>query len=107
MVAPPSTDKETRFDWPLCHEAESLILGHIDAFLARNTFTARLAARLRDETGTLLLDWVDHLVVSPTEERRLREAGYAASPQTEAGPGLRVWWHPQAMLPRVLIQTEA
>jgi hypothetical protein len=107
MVAPPSLDKETRFDWPLCYDAENLILGLIDAGLARNAFAARLAERLRDETGTLLLDWIDHLVVSPDEERPLREAGYTEDPRSEAGPGRRVWWHPEAMLPRVLIQDGA
>jgi hypothetical protein len=44
----------------------------------------------------LLLDWVDHLVVSPEHESKLRELGYTGD---EFG-----LWHPEAMLPRVLLR---
>src|SRR5262245_4092647 len=57
------SSKETRFDWPLCHDAENFILNGLEAFTKRNSFARRLEERMRSETGTLLLDWVDHVVV--------------------------------------------
>ena len=57
-------EAENQFNWPLCYEAENLLLDRIGAFLAENSFARILSERMRDETGTLFLDWVDHLVVS-------------------------------------------
>ena len=107
MTAPAVRDREKRFDWPLCHEAENLVLRRMADFESRNHFTAGLAARLRDETGTLMIDWVDHLVVSASDLSPWREAGYQEDPRGEAAPGLQVWAHPQAMLPRVLVRADA
>jgi hypothetical protein len=100
--APPS-EREKRFDWPLCYSAENLILGFIDAFLSRNGFARRLSERMRDETGSIMIDWVDHLVVSPSHETELRAAGFTDDPLGEAPSGKKVLWHPEAMLPRVLL----
>ena len=35
------------FNWPLAYEAEQLLRGFVDAFLARNGFARRLAGRMR------------------------------------------------------------
>src|SRR6187551_2111661 len=94
---------ENRFNWPLCYEAENLLLERIDAFLAQNSFARILSERMRDETGTLFLDWVDHLVVSPADEAVFREAGFTEDPLGENASGLKALWHPEAMLPRVLL----
>jgi len=98
--------KESRFDWPLCYEAESFILAQIEAFLARNSFARRLSEQMRLETGTLLLDWVDYLVVSPQTESRLREAGYTEDPLGDTPANQKAFWHPEAMLPRVVIDSD-
>src|SRR6266851_8830398 len=95
--------KENRFDWPLCYEAENLVLAQLDAFLRRNPFGKQLSERMRNETGTLLIDWVDYLVVAPAVEGQLREAGYADDPLGETPGGQKALWHPMAMLPRVLV----
>lgn len=97
-----NTERENRFDWPLCYEAESLILGQLEAFTARCEFTRRLAKRMQEETGTLLLDWVDHLVCPDIDPAKLREAGFACDQNLEAPGGLVTWQHPEAMLPSVL-----
>jgi hypothetical protein len=94
MIAPAVLDREKRFDWPLCHEAENLVLRRIADFESRHRFAAGLAARLRDETGTLMIDWVDHLVVSVSDLPPWREAGYQEDARGEAVPGLQVWAHP-------------
>ncbi len=97
--------REKRFDWPLCYEAENFVLAQLEAFRQRNSFATHLAVQMRSETGTLLLDWVDHLVVSPHTEKQWRELGYTEDPLGETPANQKALWHPEAMLPRVLIDT--
>src|SRR5262249_31906212 len=99
--------KEKRFDWPLCYDAENFILSSIEEFTKRNGFARRLAERMSSETGTLLLDWVDHLVLAANRQKDLQRVGYVVDPLGETPPHLKAFWHPDAMLPRVLIEREA
>jgi hypothetical protein len=97
-------DKEKRFDWPLCYDAENLVLENIDAFLRHNTFAAKLSERMRTETGTLFLDWVDYLVLPAEAESLLRKTGFTDDPLGETTIRTqKTLWHPEAMLPRVII----
>ena len=98
-----SREAETRFEWPLCYEAENFILSRIDAFTQQNSFARTLATRMRDETGTLLLDWTDYLLLPSSDEAELRATGYTEDPLADAPAGQKQLWHPEAMLPRVLI----
>ncbi|HEY2953009.1 MAG TPA: hypothetical protein VGK40_10520 [Verrucomicrobiae bacterium] len=95
--------KEKRFDWPLCYEAENFILEELNAFTARNAFARRLSERMLAETGTLLLDWVDYLVLPAADPRRLRAVGFVDDAEVETPAPLQAMWHPEAMLPRVLL----
>src|SRR6266508_5457533 len=98
--APAATTREERFDWPLCHDAENFLLDQIQAFLARNAFASRLSERMRFETGTLLIDWVDYLLLSSHSEPALRRSGFAGAPLGETpGASQQTLWHPEAMLP--------
>jgi hypothetical protein len=99
--------REKRFDWPLCYDAEKYILDQLEAFTQRNTFARRLTERMRNETGTLLLDWVDYLVVPHSEEKRLRELGFTEDPLAETPAHLKALWHAEAMLPRLLVERDA
>src|SRR6267143_3741146 len=93
-ISPP-TPKEKRFDWPLCYEAEDFVLDRIRAFLVRNAFAAKLSERMRSETGTLLIDWVDYLVLSADAEPALRKAGFTEDPLDETPVGSqKTFWHP-------------
>jgi len=111
---------ETKFKWPLCYEAENFILRRIDAFLEHNNFAHQLAKRMRDETGTLIVDWTDHLILPATDEEALRGLGFVDDPLGEtveaavrSGKSAKdgaveraataALWHPEAILPRVLI----
>jgi len=94
---------QAKFNWPLCYEAENFIFERIDAFLERSSFARVLTKRMRDETGTLILDWTDHLLLSASDEKALREVGYVDDPLGETKDRYTALWHPQAMLPRVLI----
>lgn len=97
------TAAEKRFEWPLCYDAENFILSRIDAFTERNNFARTLASRMRDETGTLILDWTDYLLLPASDEAELRATGYTDDPLADAPEGQKQLWHPEAMLPRVLI----
>ncbi|HSH39466.1 MAG TPA: hypothetical protein VK993_11840 [Chthoniobacterales bacterium] len=94
---------ESRFEWPLCYDAENFILGRIDAFTQQNSFARMLATRMRDETGTLMLDWTDYLLLPASDEAELRATGYTDDPFADAPDAQKQLWHPEAMLPRVLI----
>src|SRR5262249_45912323 len=101
------TAAEKKFDWPLCHDAENFLLERIDAFLARNSFAKRLSDRMLTGTGTLLLDWVDHLVSTHWEEGKRGAAGLGRARRGETAGGERAFWHREAMLPRVLLSSSA
>jgi len=101
------TEREKRFDWPLCYEAENLVLRYIEAFLSQHTFANTLRSRMRDETGTLFIDWVDHLIMSSAVESELRKVGYQHEHGADTMGAQRAFWHPEAMLPRVLLDADA
>jgi hypothetical protein len=99
---PPAVPAAHAFDWPLCYEAGQLLGGYIEAFLNRNAFARRLAERMRDETGTEFFEWVDHIVLPPAHAGALRAVGLVVE-NVEAPAGTTVFWHPRAMMPRVLL----
>jgi hypothetical protein len=99
------TPLERAFDWPVCYEAERWLLGQLESFLTRNGFARHLAQRLRDETGTLLLDWTDHLIVPAGAEDAVRQAGFVEDAAPTARR-TRAFQHPAALLPRVLLANE-
>src|SRR5215471_4183432 len=91
------------FDWPLANKAEEFLRGQIDSFLTANSFARKLAERMRVDSGTDLLEWTDHLVLSPDEETRLLAAGFVRETGTETPHGETVYGHPRTTLPRVLL----
>ena len=66
--------------------AEELVLDLVQHFLEQNPWANRLAQRMRAETGTRFLDWIDHLScpASANLERRLAAAGFVSRPQPRA-----------------------
>jgi hypothetical protein len=103
VEAPSPPNAPLLFDWPLAHDAERLLRRHMERFLNRNSFARRLADRMRDETGTDFFEWIDHLVLPPTEEKALHRTGFARS-RAETSSGKVVYEHPRATLPRVLLR---
>src|ERR1700743_241592 len=94
-----------RFDWPLAFEAEKFLNERIAAFQEQNSFARQLAARMRDETGTDFFEWVDHLVLSPDDEKTLRSFGFT-NDEVDAPRGEPVLHHPRATLPRVILRED-
>ncbi len=105
MVANSPAETARTFDWPLCFEAERLLGGYVEAFLARHAGARQLAERMRDETGTEFFEWVDYLVLAPEHVAALRATGLVDE-NVDAPAGTTVFWHPQAMMPRVLVSAE-
>jgi hypothetical protein len=66
------------FQWEVQPIAEQTVREVLDGATARSPFLARLGGRMRDEAGTRLFDWVDHLVVPDAGglRERLRNAGF-------------------------------
>ena len=91
------------FDWPLAYDAEALLRRYIQAFLDRNTFACRLSNQMRDRTGTDFYEWVDHFSLSPEHRDALLVVGLVPE-IVDAPPGMEVYYHPKAMMPRVLVQ---
>lgn len=93
-----------RFDWPLAYAAENVLRERLNVFLRRNSFAAQLAERMRNESGTDIFEWVDHLVLGTEDEAHLRAAGFLPDTAAETADGETVFEHPQATLPRVLLR---
>src|SRR5688572_25162813 len=66
------------FSWQPQPRAQQLVHDLLAQFLSRSPQTARLGERMRHETGTRLIDWIDHLAFPRTSdlEHQLRQAGF-------------------------------
>jgi hypothetical protein len=93
-----------QFDWPLANDAETLLRRYIATFLSQNSFARQLADRMRDETGTDFFEWVDHIVLSPSEKDALLKAGFVLDNTAETPDGEAVYENPRATLPRVMLR---
>jgi len=98
-TAPPN------FDWGLHPQAEKLLLSKLDGFVASQRFAADLEDRLSQQTGTLLIDWIDHLVLAdgPGVRAELLGAGFQVDPAGDCPPGEIAHFHPHGVFPRVVL----
>ena len=66
------------YQWAVQPLAEQIVQDVLEDAARRSPFVAELRRRMRDETGTRLFDWVDHLVVPDAGGLReqLRNAGF-------------------------------
>ena len=93
------------FDWPVAYEAEALLREQLSQFLERNSFARSLAQRMAEESATDFFEWVDHLVLGTADEAKLIAVGFKPDVGAESAVGDKVYEHPLATLPRVLIRT--
>src|SRR4051794_28794958 len=99
-----ATADPAAFDWKRWPETETVVGEWIAAAVEGNAFAANLAGRMRDETNTRFVDWVDHLVVinQPGLPRRLKALGYV--PQAEPyAVGTPVYSHPGGIFPKLAL----
>lgn len=93
------------FQW-ICHpKAEGLILGILDKAIKQNQFIASLAESLHKHTSTRLFDWLDHIYCgySAEMEKDLDQFGFVSE---TVAPTYRVYHHPGAQLPRVVMHDD-
>lgn len=96
-----STDQP--FKWECQPKAEALLLNILEECCHANPFILEFQQDLHKHTSTRLFDWLDHVVVgySPNVEKDLEEAGFISD---HATPSYRVFYHPGAQLPRVVVK---
>ena len=71
-------DPLTAFHWTPQPQAEGMVRELLGQFLARHSMAATLSQRMRDESGTRFVDWLDHLALPIPAElaQRLQTAGF-------------------------------
>lgn len=94
------------FQWKCQPKAEGIISAILEKAVKGNTFIAALAHDLQKHTSTRLFDWLDHVAAShtPELENDLIAAGFVSD---MAASTYRVFHHPGAQLPRVIVYDEA
>jgi hypothetical protein len=77
------------FQWRVQPEAEQLVHTLLGTFLEASPTLSAFARRLRDETGTRLIDWVDsmHFPAESELEERLQRCGFTSSDHLHEHPG--------------------
>ncbi len=91
-----------QFQWKPQPLAQQLINDLVAEFLARCPFTATLAQRMKAETGTRFVDWIDHIQCPRNSdlEFRLLSVGFVHRPQ----PGAEhAFHHPGGIFPEVVL----
>jgi hypothetical protein len=86
--------------WTPQPEPARLIHRLLNDCLGQSTFAATLSQRMLAETGTRLLDWIDHIGLAAHDVviHELRHAGYIESAPTQ---GDTTWIHEKGLFPRL------
>lgn len=93
------------YDWQPQPQAAACVQKLIDGFLHELPALRRLAQRMRDETGTRLTDWVDHLQIRPEHPAatELATLGFVEDSDGDHKESLNVWRHPGALFPPIVV----
>jgi hypothetical protein len=93
------------FDWQCQPGAERWVHSLIEGFKERNPYILDFEEQLHQKSSTRLFDWIDHLTIktSPSVEVELETHGFI---QELAMPSYRLFSHPGAKLPSILIMEE-
>lgn len=76
----------------------------LDDAIRRSSFLATLCRRMFDETGTRLLDWIDHFAL-PSSDAALAELSQVGYERDASADGSAVWTNPAGLFPRVRATT--
>src|SRR6188474_3382957 len=106
MASPTSPHSATpspvdEFQWTVQPLAERVVQDILADAVGRSPYAADLQRRMRDETGTRLFDWLDHVVVGDAGGLResLRNAGFIG--RFAAGAG-ECFVHEEGMFPTLI-----
>lgn len=94
---------QEQFMWKCHPEAEAFVQATLNTAIRSNGDIASLQEDLAKHTSTRLFDWLDHVIVgyTPEVEKELEDAGFMSE---HATPSYRVFHHPGAQLPRVVLR---
>jgi hypothetical protein len=93
------------FAWEVQPAAARWVSQAIASFRERNERIDRLADVLRNETGTRLIDWIDHLAIDAGSEEnqrlanQLADVGYVSDSEIDR----TIWRHRRGLFPPVLL----
>ncbi len=95
------------YKWPRCPDADQFIEGILRRFLDRHAFARRLSERMILETSTLFSVWVDHVLLPAGVHsvKELEKLGFLEDKKAKRPIGYRVYSHPYADLPRLLVSS--
>lgn len=103
------TGSNQTFDWKQQPQADSVYRQLVDDFCSECEFANVLRTRMLKETGTRLIDWVDHVSVSratqlngDSVESKLLEIGYQLDEESEEG---RWYTHDEGLFVPICIST--
>ena len=90
--------------WTPQPKAWEMVLELSNAFQRRCPAAAALATRMRDETATRFVDWLDTLVLPHDDAmpHRLQSVGYEPEPAIDASD-LAIYRQPQGVFPRIAL----
>lgn len=93
------------FQWKCQPAAENFLLNVLGKARKANPFIAELENDLLKHTSTRLFDWIDHFSINYTEqnEKTFQDAGFVIEDTTST---YRVFHHPGAQLPRVILKDQ-
>lgn len=99
---------DQKYAWTVQPAAAALIARYLQRFRSRLPELEVLSRRMAEETGTRLVDWIDHFTIEHDsgEEQALIEAGYTRPPTATAGGvdvigELSVWTHEDGIFPAI------
>ena len=94
-----------QFEWRRYPEAEAYLSGRLEPFVAEMPAFRAFVVQLYQRASGRLIDWLDHVVLAGDETVRgeLTGLGFEAE-GSPADPGDRVFRHPGAILPLVVLR---
>lgn len=95
-----------QFDWKCQPAAEALVEEILQRCITANSFIDHLQKQLHKQTSTRLFDWLDHVVVSYSDEieQKLTDSGFVVD---HAAHFYRVFHHPGAQLPLIVLRDQS
>ncbi len=101
-----SKESEMPFFWKCQPEAEALFVRTLESCTSKNPFLKEFEKRLYSTCSTRLLDFVDHIELGDSRElqKELEKAGFISEVAT---PSYRVFVHPGAKLPLIMVKDTA
>jgi len=99
--------EQDTFVWGRYPDAEAFVERSLGEFVASVPMAQSLSRALLTRTGSRLVNWLDHLVLAAGDTPRGQLADLGFEPeQVPAEPGDRVYHHPGAIFPRIILRQQ-